>query len=223
MGVLSNRVEKETLNAGDHIYSWRAAWVYTHHEFLTHAGIYVADDKVIHFTAGRGWIVVGAERVIDLLPGSYVPSRRTSPCLVCRSYQLEVTAVTNSMACSCLSCFMVEGRLYRFEYGVSKRFFFAKVRGGTCTLATADPDELVVHRASYLLRNGFRCYNLIKTNCEDFALYCKTGLIVTQPGSTMKKMIIGQSGSGQVVSYIAGTASIICGLGPTLYCVSADM
>uniref|UniRef100_A0A452Z7I9 LRAT domain-containing protein n=1 Tax=Aegilops tauschii subsp. strangulata TaxID=200361 RepID=A0A452Z7I9_AEGTS len=31
MGLLSNRIGKESLKAGDHIYSWRAAWVYAHH------------------------------------------------------------------------------------------------------------------------------------------------------------------------------------------------
>jgi hypothetical protein len=26
-----NRIGKESLEAGDHIYSWRAAWAYAHH------------------------------------------------------------------------------------------------------------------------------------------------------------------------------------------------
>ena len=30
-GVLSNRVDREDLAAGDHIYSWRAAYLYAHH------------------------------------------------------------------------------------------------------------------------------------------------------------------------------------------------
>lgn len=31
MGVLSNRVERAQIKAGDHIYSWRAAYTYSHH------------------------------------------------------------------------------------------------------------------------------------------------------------------------------------------------
>lgn len=29
----------------------------------------------------------------------------------------------------------------------------------------------------YLLRNGFGRYDLFENNCEDFAIYCKTGLL----------------------------------------------
>ncbi|MED6208127.1 hypothetical protein PIB30_042305 [Stylosanthes scabra] len=53
-----------------------------------------------------------------------------------------------------------------------------------------------------LLRNGFGCedsrngcYNLFKNYCENFAIYCKTGLVAV----TCKT--IGQS--GQIISYIA--------------------
>lgn len=31
MGVLSNRVDRAQIKAGDHIYSWRAAYTYSHH------------------------------------------------------------------------------------------------------------------------------------------------------------------------------------------------
>lgn len=31
MGLLSNKVEKAQIKAGDHIYSWRAAYTYSHH------------------------------------------------------------------------------------------------------------------------------------------------------------------------------------------------
>ncbi|PWA68784.1 endopeptidase, NLPC/P60 domain, LRAT-like domain protein (chloroplast) [Artemisia annua] len=30
----------------------------------------------------------------------------------------------------------------------------------------------------YLLQHGFGSYDLVKNNCEDFALYCKTGLMI---------------------------------------------
>ncbi|KAI7754301.1 hypothetical protein M8C21_024817, partial [Ambrosia artemisiifolia] len=46
--ILSNKIHISQLKPGDHIYSWRKAWLYAHH------GIYVGDDKVIHFTRGGG-------------------------------------------------------------------------------------------------------------------------------------------------------------------------
>ncbi|KAG5539437.1 hypothetical protein RHGRI_019842 [Rhododendron griersonianum] len=70
------------------------------------------------------------------------------------------------------------GSLYRFEYGVTKIAFKLHLRGGTCTTAESDPKSEVLHRANYLLENGgFGKYNLFRNNCEDFALYCKTGLL----------------------------------------------
>lgn len=45
----------------------------------------------------------------------------------------------------------------------------------------------------YLLQNGFGNYDVFKNNCEDFALYCKTGLlIVDTPG-------VGRSGQASSV------------------------
>jgi hypothetical protein len=54
----------------------------------------------------------------------------------------------------------------------------------------------VVQRAKHLLTNGFGCYCIFKNNCEDFAIYCKTGLLVVD------QRTMGQS--GQAVSIIGG-------------------
>ncbi|KAI3986782.1 hypothetical protein MKX01_039756, partial [Papaver californicum] len=50
-------------------------------------------------------------------------------------------------------------------------------RGGTCSMANSDPMEMVIYRAMYLLIKGFSNYDIFLNNCEDFALYCKTGLL----------------------------------------------
>jgi hypothetical protein len=39
-----------------------------------------------------------------------------------------------------------------------------------------------------LLDNGFGCYHIFHNNCEDFAIYCKTGLFVVD------RNMIGHSG-----------------------------
>jgi hypothetical protein len=95
------------------------------------------------------------------------------PCPICGD-QSKLDGVISS----CIDCFLLGGDLYRFEYGVKPAFFLAKVRGGTCTLASSDSPKEVIHRASYLLQNGFGVYHICKNNCEHFAMYCKTGLVV---------------------------------------------
>ncbi|KAM6547735.1 hypothetical protein CsatB_019411 [Cannabis sativa] len=188
MGLLSNRVSKESLKPGDHIYSWRTAYIYAHH------GIYIGDDTVIHFT--RRGQEVGTGTFLDLLLVSSGPARSLEPCSVCSPSE-EGSGVVSS----CLKCFLAGGILYRFQYAVNPALFLAKARGGTCTLAVSDPADIVVHRAKYLLDNGFGCYNIFKNNCEDFTIYCKTGLLVVDQGT------LGQS--GQAVSIIGGPLAAV--------------
>nr|XP_048328574.1 protein LEAD-SENSITIVE 1-like [Ziziphus jujuba var. spinosa] len=95
--------------------------------------------------------------------------------------------------------FLKGGKLYRYDYGVDLDFFIAKSREGTVTLAYSDPPRLVLHRAYFLLKNGFGAYNLFNNNCEDFAIYCKTGLLAPR--------IIDRS--GQIPSVFAAICAII--------------
>ncbi|GFY97965.1 NC domain-containing protein-like protein [Actinidia rufa] len=159
-----------------------------------HSGIYVGDNKVIHFT--RQGQEVGTGTVLDVLLISSGPRRALVPCSTCTP-----PAEGHGVVSSCLNCFLSGGILYRFEYSVSPALFLTKARGGTCTLAISDPDDRVVHRANYLLDNGFGCYNVFKNNCEDFAIYCKTGLLV------LDQRTMGQS--GQAVSIIGGPLAAV--------------
>ncbi|XP_047961581.1 protein LEAD-SENSITIVE 1-like [Salvia hispanica] len=81
-----------------------------------------------------------------------------------------------------------------FEYGVSPVVLMAKVRSGTCSIAKSDPPEDVIHRAKHLLRKGFRKYDWLLNNCEDFAMYCKTGVRVCGKKSS--------GASGEVYSFV---------------------
>nr|KJB36263.1 hypothetical protein B456_006G149300 [Gossypium raimondii] len=163
MGLLSNRIDKKSLKPGDHIYSWRTAYIYAHH------GIYVGNNTVIHFT--RRGQEFGTGTVLDLILVSSGPAQSQLHCPTCTPPE-----------------------------EVSPALFIAKARGGTCTLAVTDPDDLVVHRAKYLLENGFGCYNVFKNNCEDFAIYCKTGLLVLDHS-------VGRS--GQAISIIGGPLAAV--------------
>ncbi|KAH7430371.1 hypothetical protein KP509_09G096000 [Ceratopteris richardii] len=126
---------------------------------------------------------------------------------------------SNGVVVSCLECFLHGRAIYRFEYGVDTATFLAKARGGTCTHAKADPVEDVLHRAFHLLENGFGGYHLFRNNCEDFAMYCKTGLLVLSPNV--------QGRSGQAATALLGVplaASLLypatLAVGAGVYCLS---
>ncbi|XP_059456585.1 protein LEAD-SENSITIVE 1-like [Corylus avellana] len=193
MGVLINRVERSEIKPGDHIYTYRAAYTYSHH------GIFVGENKVVHFTAQK-----------HLNSSSWASSGSSlyNSMITCSSYpECGFRKPNSGVLRSCLDCFLRNGSLYRYEYGVSKSVFLAHVRGGTCSTAKSDPPEEVTRRALYLLQTGFGNYDLLQNNCEDFALYCKTGLViegkVKTEGSGQKKgnkLGVGVGASGQVSS-----------------------
>ncbi|TVU04675.1 hypothetical protein EJB05_47805 [Eragrostis curvula] len=166
MGLLSHRVERSEIKPGDHIYTWRAGYAYSHH------GIYVGGSKVVHFTTKKEAGTAGLDSAIavsSLLSGGSDECPTFPDC----GFQLPDSGVI----LTCLDCFLRGGALHRFEYGAPPAVFLAKLRGGTCTTARADSPDAAVRRAMYLLQNGFGDYDVFENNCEDFALYCKTGLL----------------------------------------------
>ncbi|VVB14730.1 unnamed protein product [Arabis nemorensis] len=246
MGLLSNKICRDDLKPGDHIYTWRTAYTYSHH------GIYVGDGEVIHFTR-RGDLETKTGAFLDKIEEAIhftrpsVPQTRTGsflnkigelihftrggvletrvgtfldkitsisipshgggnyPCLICGD-QSNLDGVISS----CLDCFLSGGNLHLYEYGVSKAIHMANPRGGTCTIALSDPSDEVISRATFLfLRKGFGAYDLIQNNCESFAIYCKTGLVVPPDAK------FGSSGQANTVSVAGGvlkrctTASLV--------------
>lgn len=127
-------------------------------------------EKVVHFTRKKE-----ASTGPNSSGSSSLSSDTSSSCPTFPDCGFQPS--NSGVTLSCLDCFLGNGSLYCFEYGVSPSLFLAKVRGGTCTTAESDSPEAVIHRAMYLLRNGFGNYDLFENNCEDFAIYCKTGLL----------------------------------------------
>lgn len=163
MDIFSQKIERSELKVGDHIYTWRKQ-VYSHH------GIFIGEDKVINFVNPKR----GSFR-FSVGSSSSVGDKKLIPCPKPKYCGLE--KVTGSgVRVSCIDCFIKNGSLYRFKYQASHGFLLFKLRGGTCTTARSDPPEEVIHRANYLYENGYEEYDLMNNNCEDFALYCKTGL-----------------------------------------------
>jgi len=152
----------------------------SHIEF---AGIFVGKNMVVHFTPDR-----------DLNSSNWISSDSSfyNSRLICSSYpECGFRKPNSGVVRSCLDCFLRNGSLFRYEYGVSQLVFLAHLRGGTCTTAESDPPAEVIHRASYLLESGFGNYHLLQNNCEDFALYCKTGLLTLDK---IKTAHIGKTG-----------------------------
>nr|XP_048327288.1 uncharacterized protein LOC107415643 isoform X2 [Ziziphus jujuba var. spinosa] len=181
--VLSNKIQMEELECGDHIYTWRRAYSYAHH------GIYVGDGMVIHYTRGGG---------LDRIIFSSSPSRHSNGTNPISSDQSRLDRVI----CSSVDDFLSGGELYRFEYGVNLPLFIAKTRGGTCTLARSDPPNDVLDRAYSLLENGFGKYHLFGNNCEDFAIYCKTGIHLVDNNFSIGR-------SGQAASFLVAIGALI--------------
>lgn len=61
-----------------------------------------------------------------------------------------------------------------YKYGVTEDTFSGLPRG-TCTTRHSDDIKTVLQRTREALREGFGEFNIVGSNCEDFALYCKTG------------------------------------------------
>ncbi|PIA34830.1 hypothetical protein AQUCO_03700245v1 [Aquilegia coerulea] len=181
MGLLSNKVEKTEIKAGDHIYTWRVIYTYSHH------GIYVGGSKVVHFTRETDRSSSAGTSINSF--GSSSKLQSICPTFPDCGFRQENSGVV----LSCLDCFLGNGSLYCFEYGVTPSAFVAKVRGGTCTTAISDPPDIVIHRAMYLLQNGFGNYDVFRNNCEDFAMYCKTGLLI------LDKTGVGRSGQASSI------------------------
>ncbi|CAN4115555.1 unnamed protein product [Withania somnifera] len=182
MGVLSQRVEKIELAVGDHIYTWRTVFAYSHH-----------GDPILFSVP------------LDCSSASSTNVSSTCTNIPDCGFQQKESGVV----LSCLDCFLDDGLLYRFEYGASASVFLTKLRGGTCTTAKSDPPEAVIHRAMYLLQNGFGNYDVFKNNCEDFALYCKTGLLLLDQGALGR--------SGQAASVIGAPLAAIASSLLTLF------
>ncbi|XP_057788772.1 uncharacterized protein LOC131005736 [Salvia miltiorrhiza] len=198
MGFLTQRVERSDLEAGDHIYTWRTpVFAYSHH------GIYIGDNKVVHFTQVQN---LSSDDSSSFFSSSSVAA-------VCLNFEekCEVKKHKNGVVMSCLNCFLGNGSLYRFEYGVSALALVTKLRSGTCTTAKSDPPGDVIRRALYLLEIGFGKYDALSNNCEDFALYCKTGLVVIRQDDSEGHR------SGQSSSVAAAIDSFIFSLSTKIF------
>ncbi|XP_058092907.1 protein LEAD-SENSITIVE 1-like [Magnolia sinica] len=163
---LSNKIDGSELQPGDHIYSWRKLKTYAHH------GIFVGEDKVIHFTSSKADSGYSSTATVS----KNVSKKK--PCTKC-GYDGKAGVIE-----TCLDCFLKGGELYRYGYNISRRRLMF-TRFGTCTSVSCGPVEDTLRRAYDYLKNGYITdYSFLEKNCEDFAVNCKTGLTVPTGADT---------------------------------------
>ncbi|XP_021831978.1 lecithin retinol acyltransferase-like [Prunus avium] len=161
MGIFSNKISREELHPGDHIYAYRSRHAYSHH------GIFVGNDRVIHFTS------------TDEPKSS--SSSTVPPCGNCGHDPNTKRGVLRT----CIDCFLKDHNLLRFEYEVSPLHFIFKQKG-TCSTKRCYSNDEIVCRATEIFNKdkvhgkGFGDYDLFKNNCENFASYCKRGTPVSE-------------------------------------------
>ncbi|GLJ56040.1 hypothetical protein SUGI_1203200 [Cryptomeria japonica] len=166
------------IKPGDHIYTFRMGTAYSHH------GIYVGKNRVIHFTndnvRGKGGLFVKMF--------GYISS--SSPCeIACPrcGHQRDKSGVIMT----CIDCFRVGGQVHRYEYGIVA----SNAPPGTYTRLQSSHPNKAISRAMDKLRHGYGKYDLLRKNCEHFALYCKTENAEAE--------------SGQVRAVVEGIAQVI--------------
>ncbi|KAI7753417.1 hypothetical protein M8C21_022804 [Ambrosia artemisiifolia] len=194
------------------LHSLTPTMIYNYGNTILNTGIYVGGDKVIHFTCDQE--NTKSNSVWNLSSSLPLPSSclnsidngfslhndksghncDSGSCLC--TYSCGFHQSESGVTISCLNCFTGTGSLYLYQYGVSKWTHLSKLRGGISTIEPSDPPQDVVYRTVYLLgeQKGFGDYNVARNNCEDFALYCKTELMIDGKPAT--------GGSGQVNSIV---------------------
>nr|XP_043630439.1 protein LEAD-SENSITIVE 1-like [Erigeron canadensis] len=109
----------------------------------------------ILFQTNKNAILASSSKSSDHSGGEKTPCPGES---YCRSEKVPGSG-------SCIVCFVRKSFLYRYKYNASSKFRIAKVRAGTCTTASSDPQEEVMHSKNRATMGQW-----------DFAHYCKTGL-----------------------------------------------
>ncbi|XVF31069.1 hypothetical protein REPUB_Repub16aG0113600 [Reevesia pubescens] len=129
-------------------------------------GDHIYSDRNLRLYFHHG-IYVGDEMVIHLMGPSKIYNR--SPCKKC-GFKPQVGIFK-----TCLDCFLEGHSLYLCEYDVSYlKFLFEHL--GSCSTGNCKPADQVVETAYRRLEDkSFGRYNFFFNNCEDFAVYCKTG------------------------------------------------
>ena len=113
---------------------------------------------------------------------------------------------------TCLDCFLDHQPLQFYEYGVSVDEFIRR-RRGTCSVSPSKPAHEVIEIATDFLekKSGFGSYDVFANNCEDFAVYCKTGTAVSLQILGKMNLVgdIAGAGTGLAFAGVYGMAKLI--------------
>lgn len=183
----SHKFEKEKLKPGHHIYCHRKGG-YSHH------GIYVGDDKVIHFcgTDGNGALRQKntcrqsnetMERAISLLQAFVAIGDYSQE--AADSLQEELAEIQENherpvcIKLATLDEFLDGSKLRLVSYNCSTFKKALTLVSSSCHTIKELSPLFTVRLAKFFCNNPalWPNYHLVKNNCETFACYCKTGLL----------------------------------------------
>ncbi|KAG6553389.1 hypothetical protein Mapa_005124 [Marchantia paleacea] len=144
------------IEKGDHVY------VYRNFNAYSHQGIVAEDGKsILHNVADRKMYKCNnedPETIIDVCP-IYYGDRK---CGIIKT---------------CIPCFMEGRNLHKYGYGNRSYSAWTFDGGSTTTLERDSSVDAILKRGNECLRNNnFGEFELQYNNCEDFAVYCSTGL-----------------------------------------------
>ena len=122
------------------------------------------------------------------------------------SGDLDKGKVRAKITVTTLAEFLDGSELRLVAYGLSKSLARVKV-GGSSQSKVSRPAEEVISWAKYFAQNpqDWEPYDLIKNNCERFAIFCKTGELVElhKELNQQKRYVVASAVAGTVVTALA--------------------
>ncbi|GMJ12430.1 hypothetical protein HRI_004912200 [Hibiscus trionum] len=129
------------------------------------------------------------------LQGKAKKSGPLPPCQICGNKRV----INGEIAKVCIDCFLEGETLEIYDYGVPVLTFTIR-RSGTCSRRHSKPPYEVIQTAiDFLQGKRSARYDMLINNCEDFAIFCKTG----SKGSAQVSGVL-------VATSVIAAASLIC-------------
>lgn len=202
---LSHAVQKDELEAGDHVYIYKNGYTYSHHGIVVHTAACDSNCRhetldccaLVHFlppddgalyqarvVAGKALAApVQAASAVQEKLAQHVPAISAVRATSSDGDDTSGSAGSSSSArieLTSLARFAAGNTLHRCRYGVDTLEFVLK-RSGSCSTHHADLWPRIVLRALSVLDipNEEGCerveYDLLRKNCELLALWCSAG------------------------------------------------
>lgn len=189
--ILSHRCSFADLNNGDHIYTVNGHGAYTHHGIVVELGPDTATTQVIEFNVPRDGTLLPELTAGVLLRPDVVLQMIASARVQKVSLDSFLAIVGDEDGSKTPSPSIRNGRkpIRRVRYDTpTAASWFA--RAGANRSAVSDPPDVTVARAfEFLHSQQWPRYEVFLNNCEHFAVFCKTGLVLSAQADRIPETI----------------------------------